>query len=33
MNFMPTLADCRIIPEHLRRTYRKLKIFYEGKEG
>ena len=24
MNFMPTLADVRIIPEHLDRTYRKI---------
>jgi len=29
MNFMPTIADVRIIPEHLRQTYRRLLPYFE----
>ena len=34
MNFMPVLADVRIIPEHLQQTYRKLRLKFKklGKE-
>jgi ATP adenylyltransferase len=33
MNFMPTLAACRIIPEHLQKTYERLRPFYQKGEG
>ena len=29
MNFMPVLADVRIIPEHLQQTYRKLRLKFK----
>jgi ATP adenylyltransferase len=29
MNFMPALADCRVLPEHLEQTYRRLLPYFK----
>ena len=32
-NFMPVLAETRVLPEHLQATYERLRPFFEGEKG